>query len=86
VSRSGVLASPSIELQPVSATPISLFGTATMTASGTAAVPANDPPRVGSAWLAIPSWLISLLFHGGVLALFAVTFQQIGRASCRERV
>lgn len=46
-----------------------------MTASGTAGVPAKDAPRGESVWLAVPSWLISLLFHAALLALLALSIR-----------
>lgn len=47
-----------------------------MTVPGTVARPAKKPARVSADRLAIPSWLVSLLFHCGVLALLAVSFRQ----------
>jgi hypothetical protein len=44
-----------------------------MTSPATAMRAAEKPPRDGPIWLAIPSWIISLALHAGLLALLAMT-------------
>jgi hypothetical protein len=47
-----------------------------MTFPATATRPAEKLPREGPIWLAIPSWIISLALHAGLLAVLAMTLRQ----------